>query len=414
MRATSHSRLPFLRDERGQALIVGALGIAVLLGFVALAVDVGIMFHTRRDAQTAADAAALAGAQAVKYGGDPTIAAKADSARNGFEDGVNGVSVAVNRPPLNGAFAGNSAYVEAIVTTPQPIFFMRVMRINSMTVGARAVATTGLGDYCVTSLNESGTGVRVNGSSTVASFPGCSVAIDSNSLTALKVNGNGTLSAQSISIVGSYSGHAVGTTVTQPSTGQGLVTDPLAGLPPPTYDPSSCTSVPATGTIGPPPGGTGTVCYSTFKLTGSPSTVNMLSGTYVITDNNASINNITLNGTGVTIYIAPGASLTINSTSLTLSAPNCTPPTSCPYNGILFFEDEHNSNQLTISANADSTLNGIIYCPSANLDFNGGSNSTLDMNIVAGSITFSGGSNVISSYSSVNPNSPLWKISLAE
>lgn len=413
MKATSRYNLFRVRDQQAQALIVGALGIAILLGFVALAVDVGVMFHTRRATQAAADAGAIAGAQTIKYGGDPTIAARADSARNGFEDGVNGVSVAVNRPPLRGPGAGNSDYVEVIVTAPQPTFFMRVMHFRSMSVAARAVATTTAGSYCVTALNPSGTGIRVNGSSTVASFPSCSVAINSDSPNALRVNGNGTLSAQSISIVGGYSGHAVGTTVTQPSTGQGTVSDPLAGLPPPAYSPTTCTSVPNTALIGPPVEG-GTVCYSTFKLSGTPASVTMKPGTYVITDNNASINNIQLSGTGVTIYIAPGASLTINSTTLGLSAPACSSSASCPYGGILFFEDKSNTRQLTISANADSTLSGIIYCPSANLDFNGGSNSTLDMNVIAGSITFSGGSNVISSYSSTNPESPLWKVKLAE
>lgn len=413
MRATLHHTLAVFRDQRGQALIVAALGIAVLLGFVALAVDVGIMFHTKRSIQTAADAGALAGAQALKYGGDPTIAGRSDSARNGFQNGVNDIAVEVHNPPLTGPYTGNSSYVEAIVTVPQPTFFMRAMHINSMTVRARAVATTGAGDYCVTSLNPSGIGVRVNGSSTTASFPGCSVAIDSDASNALRVNGNGTLEAQSISIVGGYSGHAVGTSVTQPSTQQGKVTDPLDGLTPPTYNPRSCTSAPSTSTIGPAlPGGT--VCYSRLKLSGTPGTVTLTPGTYVITDNNASINNIYLNGTGVTIYIAPGASLTINSATLNLSAPGCDPSASCPYGGILFFEDRNNTSQLSISGGANSSLSGIIYCPSANLDFNGGSNSTLDMNIIAGSITFSGGANVISSYSSSNPNSPLWKVTLAE
>ncbi len=48
--------------ERGQALVLFALALAVLLGFTAMAVDVGIFLHQRRDLQNDADAAALAGA----------------------------------------------------------------------------------------------------------------------------------------------------------------------------------------------------------------------------------------------------------------------------------------------------------------------------------------------------------------
>ena len=49
--------------EHGQIMILLALAIIVLLGFTALAVDMGMAYADRRQAQNAADAAALAGAQ---------------------------------------------------------------------------------------------------------------------------------------------------------------------------------------------------------------------------------------------------------------------------------------------------------------------------------------------------------------
>jgi len=52
-------------SERGQALVLVALGIVVLLGFVALAVDGGMVYSDRRHAQNAADAASLAGGSAA-------------------------------------------------------------------------------------------------------------------------------------------------------------------------------------------------------------------------------------------------------------------------------------------------------------------------------------------------------------
>lgn len=51
--------------ERGQALVLGALLMVVLLGFTALAVDVGFFLQHRAVVQQAVDAAALAGAQVL-------------------------------------------------------------------------------------------------------------------------------------------------------------------------------------------------------------------------------------------------------------------------------------------------------------------------------------------------------------
>jgi len=49
------------RRERGQALIVAVLFMGVLIGFVAMTIDVGLLFHDRRQSQNSADAMALAG-----------------------------------------------------------------------------------------------------------------------------------------------------------------------------------------------------------------------------------------------------------------------------------------------------------------------------------------------------------------
>lgn len=49
-------------SERGQGLVLAVLAMTVLLGLLAMAVDVGLYLHERRWLQNAADAAALAGA----------------------------------------------------------------------------------------------------------------------------------------------------------------------------------------------------------------------------------------------------------------------------------------------------------------------------------------------------------------
>ena len=54
MRATTH-------PERGQTLLIFVLALTVLLGFTAMAIDVGLFYEDRRHMQNTADAAALAG-----------------------------------------------------------------------------------------------------------------------------------------------------------------------------------------------------------------------------------------------------------------------------------------------------------------------------------------------------------------
>ncbi|KAF5056625.1 putative Flp pilus-assembly TadE/G-like protein [anaerobic digester metagenome] len=51
-----------LKEEDGQALVLVALMMVVLIGFAAIAVDIGMVTWQKSNLQNAADAAALAGA----------------------------------------------------------------------------------------------------------------------------------------------------------------------------------------------------------------------------------------------------------------------------------------------------------------------------------------------------------------
>src|ERR1700680_3743846 len=130
------------KKESGQALVFGVvvLGI-VLMGFAGLGIDVGVMRYDKRLQQTAADAAAIAGASNIAAGG-VTAGAHAASKANSFTDGQNNVTVTVHNGPTSGPHNGNSAYVEVLVAAIQPTYFMRILGINNQTVTARAVATT--------------------------------------------------------------------------------------------------------------------------------------------------------------------------------------------------------------------------------------------------------------------------------
>jgi hypothetical protein len=71
---TTRSRF---RDERGAIIIQVAVALLALIAFSAFVIDMGVMWVSRRHAQNAADAGALAGAVALlKDGGTPTEAGK--------------------------------------------------------------------------------------------------------------------------------------------------------------------------------------------------------------------------------------------------------------------------------------------------------------------------------------------------
>src|SRR6266852_2302733 len=153
-------------NEKGQALAFTALAVTLLMGFAGLAVDMGVLRYQRRLQQTAADAAAIAGASNLAYGGVVTGAQNA-SATNGFTDNSGGttctnnpgalgcITVAVSDPasgPTTGPHTGNPKYVEVFVTAVQPTFFMKALGVSSRTVTARAVATNvsgGAGSGCL-------------------------------------------------------------------------------------------------------------------------------------------------------------------------------------------------------------------------------------------------------------------------
>src|SRR6266404_873414 len=109
------------QDEKRGVVILTAVGMMfVLLAFVGLAFDVGYMQWSRRRAQTAADAAALAAAWAVVQGDAVTTSGQNGSADNGYKDSVNGVTVTINKPPSSGSYASDATAVEAIVSQDAP------------------------------------------------------------------------------------------------------------------------------------------------------------------------------------------------------------------------------------------------------------------------------------------------------
>lgn len=400
-------RIEMLRDESGQTIILAAFCMTVLLGFLALAVDVGLLFHAKRTIQTAADSGAIAGAEELNYG-DVTVAAQADAARNGVVNGVQGAIVTVNNPPVNGPHAGNARYVEVIANQPQPTYFMNAFGRNTVSVAGRAVATLTPTQNCIYTLNPTGTDFSISGGALVQ-VPGCGILDESSSSTALQASGGATLNATSIGVVGGYSSSGGAAITPHPSTGISPSSDPLALLSPPLFNTSSCLTNPYLSNGNTATLGLGeTTCYNGLSIAGG-SSVTFSPGVYVINGSFSVSGGAALSGSGVTFYLPQGGSVSISGGGVL----NLAAPTSGTYNGILFYEDRNDTQAGLITGGSNSTLEGILYFPHAALALNGGSSSQVYASVIAGSLSFSGGT-TLKNYAIINPSTPLNSPRLAE
>ena len=150
-------------------MVLTAIGLIALCAVAGLAGDVGYFFDYRRRMQTAADAAALAGAEQARRDNKIASAAQAAAATDGFTNGTDGTEVAVHSPPLSGYYAGNPSYVEAIIAQTRPSLFMGVLGFQSARVSARAVAGMQDSPNCIYALSPTKTALSMNGSGSTLS-----------------------------------------------------------------------------------------------------------------------------------------------------------------------------------------------------------------------------------------------------
>jgi Flp pilus assembly protein TadG len=408
-----------LRDESGQTLIFVALSMTVILGFTAMAADVGTLLHDKRNLQIAADSAAIAGAVEEKVSGvtaDIQASGQTASTQNGFTNGSNQVTVTINTPPASGPHAGAAGYVEAIVSQVEPVFFMKLFSFTSMRVTARAVAFNGAtSTNCVLATNPTAPQTIELQGSFNANFPGCSVVDDSNDPDALDfTGGGGSLTAGSVGVVGGAGGHT-GDSSPAPQTGVAPISDPLASLPPPPYDPASCTAAPSGTAWGPATAG-GTVCYSGNVNVGTRN-VTLKPGIYVFTGDLDFTGNGSLTSLpgGVTLYFAgPNGQLGgpgNGKTSLDLTATS----TGGPYNDILIYQDRTDANLGEFNGTPIVNLTGIIYMPGAPLEFSGNTTSNLITDLIVNQLIEQGNATVnITNFNTTVSNSPLTTVALVE
>jgi Flp pilus assembly protein TadG len=124
-------------NERGQVFVLTAMAMVALVGMAALVLDVGSWFRASRRLQAAADAAALAGAQAL-----PANPAGATQMAVSYSN-TNGVAVAASDVTI---LSTNTANDTIAVDTKEkdPSFFASVFGINLVDIKEHAEAIVGI------------------------------------------------------------------------------------------------------------------------------------------------------------------------------------------------------------------------------------------------------------------------------
>ncbi len=407
----------FVDDQRGVTAIVTAIGLLVILGFAGLAIDVGYWQVALSRMQKTADRAAAAGATALLAGGSGSNAilqSRAIAATSGFVHNTDGTTVAVNMPPSAGPNQSNSSAVEVIITQPQPRWFTRFFVATAPIARGRAVAMPGASAAaCILALHPTAPNtIDVSGNPTI-SAPDCVVVSDSNSTSAVHLQGSASLTAATVVTPGqiAFTGNAYTLTLGSPAqTGAQPVPDPYAstlthaaltaGMP----TTPACTRSGNTwsGNCVVPGGsiGNGRTLSANTRISGGLSikntTVNLSPGTYWVTDGDLELDSgsgatlrcptCTPGGAGVTIILTTAQSSggTVGTLELKSNANlNLNAPSSGTFAGKVIIQDSHSlpagTTMHTTSnaqANATETLGGLVYFPKTAITFQGGPGAT--------------------------------------
>ena len=377
------------QDESGQMLVLTAISLTVLMGFMALAIDVGLLFRAKRVVQTAADAAAIAAALQTYYVGSGALTAAQNAATsNGIPNASTNVTLNTGSS-ITSPYHNSSGYVQAVVTMPNPTFFLSAFKAlkTSLNVTASAIAGNTPGTACIYVLDPtSASALYIQGNSTLTA-PNCGIQVNSNNADAFCDQGSASINATFLHIVGGQSskgkcGKPSGTATVKQVAPLG---DPFNNMTGPipstdcngsnTVSASTVTSATALPATTKTTGGTtaSVTCFSSANVTiGSGVTLGTAGGNQIfVFENGVKIGGtVTVNGT-IDVY---QGTFSQGNSALTVNAPANTAYT---YNGIAVMEPSSNTTSGTCKdgnglpclqlqfGSGYGNLDGIVYAPTS-------------------------------------------------
>jgi hypothetical protein len=383
------------RDARGNAIVVAAATLPLIIGAAAIGVDTIQVSVARRQLQRSADSAALAGAYALVQEREVAPSVNHDLELNNDVPLSGGPTI--QNAPASGPYAGNNRAVRVILSTQRPVPFFALFSGATMNLSVEATAAfIYSGQYCVVSLETANvTGITFAGNTTTNL--GCGVISNARSSGAVTAGGSAIVTASPIAAVGGVppSASYIGTTRLLPYSPP--QPDPYAALPQPSV-PAACGNElrvqPNDSPTTVQPG-----CYRGMDIKG---TVTLAPGVYVIDGGTLGFGsqaNVTAIGVTFVLTSKTAASdpSSIADVSINGGAQlNFSAPTSGTYAGVMMYQDRRapdGSSQ--INGNSASSFQGGFYFPGRQLTFNGTTGmQTQCLQLVARRVTFSGNSNI--------------------
>lgn len=411
------------------ALIWTVVSFLVLFAMVGLALDTGLVVLARQQLQVAADAAALAGAVQVQDG----VALGRTAAVNiALQNTVLHAPVQLDRNDANAAdgeivvgrydrtartftpqlTAVNAIKVRARRTTAfhggVPLVFGPVFGVGTVDVTCEAIAMFGggtgggviaLDPIAPCSFSVGGTGtLDLIDYSISPPGPGA-IQVNSNNGCAACTNGGPTIVAGQLNTPGGACLSSNTAYAGDVNSGARRMSDPLAGVPPPPYNPASPQ---ATNTVVVQNGNNVTLSPGYYKggisMTGGNLTLQP--GIYVLDGEGLDVNGGNFYAHGVMLYIidsTPGkkpvgdVNLAGNGTiDITEPDPKLyNYPGVDTYEGIAIFQARDNTNPATIRGTNNLNIQGSLYFP-ANLVDVGGTGGNVGTQLIANTIAVQG------------------------
>jgi hypothetical protein len=383
-------------DRKGGVYTLTAVMMPAVLGFSALGVDASLWYLDRRELQTVADNASVA-AMYVAYDqatqSEIEGAAKADAGKNDFVVGGTNV-MKVNHPPLKGAYAGDTKFVEVVTRAPANVHFIGAFFNSPVTIESRAVAgAVSVGEHCIIALdNYANRALRFDGTANVV--VDCGAASNSNSDEAMYLGGTVSLTAAAAQAFGDI---AISNNATLTSS------QPLQALSQRVDDPYAGLSLPPSGTcdFNNLSLNSGTVTLSPGRYCGgmkfNSTNVTFEPGTYIIDSGNFDVvGSSNLVGEDVTFILTSDTPNNIGTVKIAGDASaDLVAPSSGDYAGVLFYQDGDVSTSPNKSGiftgGSDMILEGAIYFPNQEISWTGGSSADpACLQIIGNTVSFSG------------------------
>lgn len=390
-------------SQKGQSLIIIALSVVGLIGLVALAIDGGNAFLDRRNAQNAADAAALSAAYAKISSLDYAAAAQNLATSNGYtNDGVASIVTVANPPGLGcdgyGPYAANDEYIQVIIRSNVDTYFAPVVGIQQIHNCVEAIArarpsyTAPLFDgSALVSLNPNACkAFRAHGNSSTTIL-GSGIFVNSNSNCgqgAFNHSGNARVESEYTCVIGSFS-YTPGKVIPPPThSGCEAVEYPPEIIYP---TPQCADDATRSGNTWTP----GNIDGSDFR-----GTMILLPGVYCISGDMTVSGHANISGDGVLLYLMDGRLHFNGSATFRLSAPDGSDPDTEDYAGLLIYAPLTNSNSLVFNGNSSSYFFGTIFAPASDVQINGtGDVDSYHTQVVAYTVDLIGNADTVIRYS---------------